>query len=181
MNEITLEAKNSMDKAIETYRGSLATLRTGRANPSLLDSVMVDYYGSPIALNQIAAISVPEARQLVIKPYDRGDIRSILAAISAANLGLNPINDENLIRLVIPPLNEERRREIVKQAKKYTEECKVAIRNVRRDYINLARDDEEMSEDLIKRIEKEIQDVTDASNKIIDEIMTKKEAEIMTV
>ncbi len=181
MNELTQEAKFGMEKAIENYRSSLNTLRTGRANPSILDGVMVDYYGSPIPLNQISAISVPEARQILIKPYDRNDIRSILAALSSANIGLNPVNDETVIRIMVPPLTEDRRREIVRQAKKYTEECKIAIRNIRRDFIDLARADEEMSEDAVKRIEKEIQDVTDASNKTIDDIMSRKEVEIMTI
>lgn len=101
--------------------------------------------------------------------------------MSSANIGLNPVNDETVIRIMVPPLTEDRRREIVRQAKKYTEECKIAIRNIRRDFIDLARADEEMSEDAVKRIEKEIQDVTDASNKTIDDIMSRKEVEIMTI
>lgn len=181
MDELKNEAKFSMDKAIESYQTNLKTLRTGRANPSILETIMVNYYDSLIPLNQIAAISVPEPRQLAVKPFDKNDTRAILAALNASNLGLNPINDDNLIRLVFPPLTEDRRREIVKQAKKYTEECKVVIRNIRRDYINLAREDEDVSEDYVKRIEKEIQEVTDSSIKTIDEIMSKKEIEIMTV
>lgn len=181
MDELKKEAKIAMNKTIESLRGNLATLRTGRANPSILNNIMVDYYGSPTPLNQIASIAVPEPRQLTIKPYDKGDIRAILTAINGANLGFNPINDNSLIRLVFPPLTEERRREIVKQAKKYIEEGRVAIRNIRRDFIDLARADEDLSEDVVKRVEKEIQDVTDESNKIIDDIMEQKEIEIMTV
>lgn len=181
MDQLRNEAKLSMDKAIEAYQTNLKTLRTGRANPTILDGVMVSYYDSLIPLNQIASVSAPEPRQLVVKPYDRNDVKAIFAAISNSNLGLNPVNDDNLIRLNIPHLTEERRREIVKQAKKYTEECKVVIRNIRRDFIDLARADEEMGEDYVKRIEKDIQEVTDAANKTIDEIMNKKETEIMTV
>ncbi len=181
MDQLKNEAKISMDKTIESFRTNLKTLRTGRANPSILDGVMVDYYDTPTPINQISAISVPEPRQIAIKPFDKNDTRAIIAALNASNLGLNPINDDNLIRLVFPPLTEDRRREIVKQAKKYTEECKVVIRNIRRDYINLAREDEDVSEDYVKRIEKEIQEVTDSSIKTIDEIMSKKEIEIMTV
>lgn len=181
MDQLKNEAKISMDKTIESFRTNLKTLRTGRANPSILDGVMVDYYDTPTPINQISAISVPEPRQIAIKPFDKNDTRAIIAALNASNLGLNPLNDENMIRLMIPPLTEERRREIVKQAKKYAEECKVVIRNIRRDYIDLARSEEDMSEDYVKRIEKEIQEVTDASIKTIDEILSKKEIEIMTV
>ncbi|MDY0178076.1 MAG: ribosome recycling factor [Erysipelotrichia bacterium] len=181
MDELKNEAKIAMSKTIESFRGSLATLRTGRANPSILNNILVNYYDTLTPLNQIAAISVPEPRQLLVKPFDKNDMRAILTAINAANLGFNPINEDNAIRLNFPPLTEERRREIVKQARKHTEEAKVAIRNIRRDFIDLARADEDISEDLVKRVEKEIQEVTDEMNKNIDDIMAQKETEIMTV
>jgi len=181
MNEITIEAKSLMDKAIANFKSNLNTLRTGRASAAILDSIMVDYYGDKISLTSIASVSIPEPRQLLIKPYDQNDTKAIVAAISTSNIGLNPQNEGNVVRLVIPPLTEERRREIVKEGKKYSEECKIAIRNARRDCIDLARADEDASEDIIKRIEKEIQDVTDESNKTVDALFAEKEKEIMAI
>ena len=181
MNEIALEAKKAMDKSIDALKKNLSTLRTGRASPALLDQIMVDYYGDKIALNQISAISTPEPRQLCIKPYDKGDVKAIVAAINSSNIGLGPQNDGDVVRLNIPQLTEERRREISKTAKKYGEETKVAIRNIRRDYVTLVKDDEENTEDLIKRIEKEIQDVTDSTIKEIDSLVAAKEKEIMSL
>lgn len=181
MNEIALEAKSSMEKTIESLKRNLATLRTGRASPALLDQVMVDYYGDKIALNQISAISTPEPRQLCIKPYDKGDIKAIVAALNSSNIGLVPQNDGDVVRLNVPQLTEERRKEISKTAKKYGEEAKVAIRNIRRDYVSMVKDDEENTEDLIKRIEKEIQDVTDNASKEIDAVVSAKEKEIMSL
>lgn len=181
MNEIALEAKSSMDKTIESLKRNLATLRTGRASPALLDQVMVDYYGDKIALNQISAISTPEPRQLCIKPYDKGDIKAIVAALNSSNIGLVPQNDGDVVRLNVPQLTEERRKEISRTARKYGEEAKVAIRNIRRDYVSMVKDDEENTEDLIKRIEKEIQDVTDGATKEIDTVVSAKEKEIMSL
>lgn len=181
MDELSNEAKLNMEKSIDSYKTSLNTLRTGRANAAILDSVRVDYYGTPTPLNQISAVSVVEGKQLVVKPYDKNDLKSIVAAINAANIGLVPVNDGQVVRLNIPPLTEDRRKEIVKQARKFAEECKVAIRNIRRDYISIIKDDEEFSEDYQKKVEKEIQDVTDQSIKKIDEITKEKEKEIMAI
>ncbi len=181
MDELANEAKLNMEKSIDSYKTSLNTLRTGRANAAILDSVRVDYYGTPTPLNQISAVSVVEGKQLVVKPYDKNDLKSIVAAINAANIGLVPVNDGQVVRLNIPPLTEDRRKEIVKQARKFAEECKVAIRNIRRDYISIIKDDEEFSEDYQKKVEKEIQDVTDQSIKKIDEITKEKEKEIMAI
>ena len=181
MDELANEAKLNMEKSIDSYKTSLNTLRTGRANAAILDSVRVDYYGTPTPLNQISAVSVVEGKQLVVKPYDKNDLKSIVAAINAANIGLVPVNDGQVVRLNIPPLTEDRRKEIVKQARKFAEECKVAIRNIRRDYISIIKDDEEFSEDYQKKIEKEIQDVTDQSIKKVDEITKEKEKEIMAI
>jgi len=181
MDELTKEAKSEMEKAIQGLKNNLKNLRTGRASAAMLDNIMVDYYGDKISLTSIAAVSIPEPRQLLIKPYDRNDVKAIVAAISSSNLGLNPMNEGNLVRLIIPALTEERRREIAKDGKKYVEEAKVAIRNVRRDYLDLARGDDSMSEDIVKRIEKEIQDVTDESNKLVDAIYAEKEKEIMAI
>lgn len=181
MDELAIEAQGKMEKSIEALKNSLSTLRTGRASPALLSGVMVDYYGEKTPINQISSISVPEPRQLLIKPYDKNDIKNIISAISSSDLGINPINEGNVIRLIIPALTEERRKEIAKQAKKYGEETKVAIRNVRRDYMDFLKNDDEYSEDLRKRIEADIQKVTDESTKKVDAILMEKEKEIMSV
>ena len=150
MDEITLDAKEKMNKTIESLRAELVTLRTGRANAAILNGIMVDYYGQPTPINQMSSISVPEPRQLLIKPFDKNDVKSVVAAIHASNLGLTPLNEGIQVRINIPPLTEERRREITKQARKYGEEAKVAVRNIRRDYMELVKADEEMSEDYVK-------------------------------
>lgn len=181
MEETALEAKVGMDKAIESLKNSLSSLRTGRATPAMLNNILVDYYGSPTSINQISSISVPEPRQLLIKPYDKNDVKSIVSAISASDLGINPINEGAVVRLIIPALTGERRNEIVKQARKYGEETKVAIRNVRRDYMDFVKDDDSLSEDYQKRVEADIQKVTDEAIKSVDNIVAEKEKEITTL
>lgn len=181
MDAMALEAQNTMNKSIESYRNSLTSLRTGRASPAMLNGINVNYYGTPTPLNQISAISVPEPRQLLIKPYDKNDIKEIIAAISASDLGINPINEGNMIRLNIPPLTEDRRRDIVKQAHKYAEECKVAIRNVRRDFMDLIKGDDSLSEDASRRAQDDVQKVTDEAVKNVDLILQEKEKEIMSI
>jgi ribosome recycling factor len=181
MDEIVLDSQQRMEKSIESLRASLVTLRTGRANPAILSTLMIDYYGSPTPVNQISSISVPEPRQLLIKPYDRNDMKAILTAINASSLGLNPINEGTTIRLMIPALTEDRRRELSKQAKKYGEEAKVAIRNIRRDYVDLVKSDDTYPEDYQKKILEDIQKVTDEAIQKIDEICLEKEKEIMVV
>ena len=181
MDDIALEAQGKMNKSIEMLSQSLATLRTGRASAAMLSGINVDYYGSPTPLNQISSITVPEPRQLLIKPYDKNDVKAIVAAINASDIGINPINEGQLVRLNIPAMTEDRRREVSKQARKYGEECKVTVRNIRRDYMELVKLDEEMSEDYQKRVEDDIQKVTDEAVKKIDSIIAEKEKEIMTV
>lgn len=181
MDEITLDCQHKMNKTIDALRATLVTLRTGKANPQMLNGLMIDYYGSPTPVNQVSSISVPEPRQLVIKPYDKNDLKAIVAAIHASDLGLNPINEGTQVRLIIPALTEERRRELTKQARKYGEESKVAIRNIRRDYVDLVKDDEEMTEDYQKRVLDEIQKVTDEAIKQIDTIVAEKEKEMMSI
>ena len=181
MDEYALEAQGKMNKTIESYRGTLATLRTGRASPAMLNGIEVDYYGSPTPLNQISSITVPEPRQLLIKPYDRNDVKNIVSAIHASDLGLNPINEGVQVRLMIPVLTEERRREIVKQARKYAEEAKVAVRNIRRDYMEVLKIDDSYPEDALKRAQEDIQKVTDEATKNIDNILAEKEKEIMAI
>lgn len=181
MDDIVLDAKQRMEKSIDSLTLSLSTLRTGRANPAMLSSLMIDYYGSPTPVNQISSISVPEPRQLLIKPYDRNDIKAIVTAINASDLGINPINEGQQIRLTIPALTEERRRDLSKQARKYGEETKVAVRNIRRDYVDLVKEDESYPEDYQKKILDDIQKVTDEATKKIDSICVDKEKEIMAI
>ena len=181
MDEIVLEAQGKMNKTIEILRQSLATLRTGKASPALLSNLTIDYYGSQTPVNQISSISVPEPRQLLIKPYDKNDVKAIVSAINASTLGLNPINEGTSVRLIIPVLTEERRREITKQAHKYGEEGKVSVRNIRRDYMDFVKDNDEMSEDYQKRVTDDIQKVTDEAIKQIDAIVAEKDKELMSL
>ena len=181
MDAYALEAQEKMNKSIDNYKVNLSSLRTGRASASMLNGVLVDYYGSPTPVNQIASITSPEPRQLLIKPYDKNDVKNIVAAIHASNLGLNPINEGTVIRLIIPVLTEDRRKEIVKQARKYAEEAKVAVRNIRRDYMDILKIDDSYSEDLQRRAQDDIQKVTDEAIKNIDTILQEKEKEIMAI
>ena len=181
MDELSLDCKNRMNKSIESLRSTLVTLRTGKANPQMLNGLMIDYYGSPTPVNQISSITIPEPRQLLIKPYDKNDVKAIVTAINASDLGINPINEGIQIRLMIPVLTEERRRDLTKQARKYGEEAKVAIRNIRREYVDLIKEDEEMPEDYQKRVLDEIQKVTDESVKSVDTIIAEKEKEMMSI
>ena len=177
---IILELNEKMDKAIANLEKRFATVRAGRANPSSLDGIVVEYYGSMTPLKQLATISVPEARQLLIKPFDRGCLKDIEKAILASNLGYNPGNDGEAIRIIIPELSEERRRELVKQVKAISEEAKVAIRNIRREGIE-AVSKLEVSEDEEKGLEKDIQDIVNEYNKKVDNILKEKEQELLTV
>ena len=181
MDAIALDAKERMGKTVESLRGSLATLRTGRASPAIVAGVEIDYYGSMTPINQISSVTVPEPRQLLIKPYDKNDVKAIVSAINAANLGLNPINEGTVVRLIIPALTQERRVEISKQARKYGEDAKVAIRNIRREYMDLVKEDDSMSEDYQKNVTDDIQKVTDEVIKNIDSIVSEKEKEIMSI
>ena len=178
MDEISLDCQKRMAKTVENLRATLVTLRTGRANPQMLNGLMIDYYGSPTPVNQVSSITVPEPRQLIIKPYDKNDVKAIVTAINASDLGLNPINEGLQIRLIIPALTEERRRELTKQARKYGEEAKVAVRNIRREYVDLVKESDEMTEDYQKRVLDEIQKVTDEAIKNIDNVVAEKEKEI---
>jgi ribosome recycling factor len=177
---IILDITEKMDKAIENLSKRFATVRAGRANPSSLDGVHVDYYGSMTPLKQLATISVPEARQLLIKPFDKGSLGAIEKAIIAANLGYNPGNDGETIRIVIPELTEERRRELVKQVKAISEEAKVSVRNIRRDGLEDVKK-AELPEDEEKGMEKDIQDLVNEYNKKIENLLKEKEQELLTV
>ncbi|HQY94227.1 ribosome recycling factor, partial [Caldilinea sp.] len=171
-------------KAIESLRQDLMTIRTGRATPALVEHLMVDYYGTPTPLQQLAIISIPEAQQILIRPYTRGDIQGIEKAIAKSDLGLAPSNDGQAIRLTIPALNEERRRELTKVVNRRGEEARVAVRNIRRDANKDLTDLEKesmISEDEKKRAEEKIQEMTDLHTKRVDETVKEKDAEIMTV
>ncbi|MDD3206985.1 MAG: ribosome recycling factor [Bacilli bacterium] len=181
MDELALEALDKMEKTVQVFKANLNTLRTGRANAALLDRIEVEYYGDKIIIGQIASITVPEPRQLLVKPYDRGDLKSIVSAINASDISINPIVDGDQIRLIIPALTEETRRDLVKRAKVYSEESKVAIRNIRREYVDFVKSSDDYSDDLKKRIEGEIQKVTDESNKKIEDVLVTKEKEIMSI
>ncbi len=183
-NEILKDARDRMTKAVEVVRDELAHLRTGRATMALLDSVRVDYYGTPTPLQQVANIGIPDAHLITVQPWDKSMVHPVEKAILGAGLGLNPINDGNIIRVPIPPLNEERRKELVKVAKKFVEEGRVAVRNVRRDCIERlkkAEKDEHFSEDERRFGEQEAQKVTDNHIKEIEELVVLKEKEIMEV
>ena len=176
--------EEKMMKSISVYEENLAEVRAGRANPAILNKVTIDYYGTPTPINQVAGISVPEARMIVIQPWDASILKEIEKEILKSDIGINPNNDGKVIRLAFPELNEERRKEIVKDIRKMAEEAKVAIRAVRRDGIEEAKGlqkEGEMTEDELKQAENEIQKLTDKNIEEIDEILAKKEKEIMSV
>src|SRR4051812_46087997 len=184
LDDIVKDAKDSMDKAIDALKKNLATIRTGRANPSMLDSVKVNYYDTPTPLNQVATVSAQDARMLLIKPFEKRIIKDIEKAIVEANLGFNPSSDGDFIRVPMPPLSTERRKEYVKLAKTKCEDAKVAIRAARRDGNELLKETQKegtITQDDEKRGLKSIQDHTDAYSKKVDEMLAKKEAEIMEV
>jgi len=177
---ILLDTTEKMEKAIENLAHRFATVRAGRANPSSLDGIVVEYYGSMTPLKQLATISVPEARQLLIKPFDKGSLSAIEKAIITSNLGYNPGNDGETIRIVIPELTEERRKELAKQVKALAEESKISVRNIRHDALENVKK-AELSEDEEKSLEKEIQDLVNEYNKKIESKLKEKEEELMTV
>ena len=176
--------KERMEKSIGAYTEKLGEIRAGRANPAILNKIKIDYYGTPTPINQVAGISVPEARLIVIQPWDMSVLKEIERAILASDIGITPNNDGKVIRLAFPELNEERRKDLVKDIRKMGEEAKVAVRNSRRDGIDEARrkqKDSEITEDELKQAEDQIQKITDKMTDKIDEITANKEKEIMTV
>jgi ribosome recycling factor len=184
MDEVLELAKDGMEEAIDRLRKSLTKVRTGRANPAMLDGVRVDNYGSMMPLNQVSTVSVGDARLLVVKPWDRNMVGPIEKAINAQNLGLNPQSDGTVIRLAIPPLTEDRRKGLVKQVKEYSEEAKVAIRGTRRESNEELKELEKkgkISEDDLKKALEKVQEVHDKFIGQVDEITKKKEAEVMEV
>ncbi len=184
IDELLEDARERMSKSLESAHHEFSTVRTGRASPSLLDRVLVDYYGAMTPLNQLSTISVPEARLITIQPYDKASIKAIEKAINESDVGLNPSNDGNVVRLAIPELTEERRRELVKVVRNLAEEGRVAIRNVRRDTMQQLRElktEGEASSDDEHRAEVELQKLTDARIGELDTVLKAKEEEILSV
>lgn len=178
------QAESKMKKSVESLRHHLGTIRTGRASPALVEHLHVEYYGSEMPLNQLANISAPEARTLVIQPWDQGALKAIEKAIQHSELGINPTNDGRVIRLAIPALTEQRRRDLTKLVKKEVEEAKVALRNIRRDGqgdLKKLESDKQISADELKRAQERLQELTDRYTREMDTIGSTKEAEVMEV
>lgn len=184
MDSVIKEARSKMERAIESYRSELTKLRTGRATISIFEDVKADYYGTPTPINQMANISAPEPRLITIQPWDISQLPVIEKAIIQSDLGLNPSNDGKVIRISIPSLTEERRRDLVKIAKKYSEECRVSIRNSRRDANDLLKEMEKeklITQDDLKKGQQDIQDLTGKEIAKVDEVLSAKEGEIMEI
>lgn len=184
MKEELKALTDKMEKSIAALKSEFHSIRAGRANPSVLDKLTVDYYGTPTAINQMAAVSVSEARILTIQPWDASTLKPIEKAIQTSDIGINPQNDGRVIRLVFPPLTEERRKELCKNVSKYSEECKVAIRSIRRDGVDKLKKMQkanEITEDDLKDGEKQVQDLTDKYCKQIDKMCADKEKEILEI
>lgn len=178
------EIESKMSKTIAVLTQDYAGIRAGRANPAILDKIRVDYYGSETPINQMASISVSEARVLLIQPYDATQVRAIEKAINASDIGINPTNDGRVIRLVFPPLTEERRKDLIKEVSAMAESAKVSIRSIRRDAIDRYKKDQkngDITEDDFKVVEKDIQELTDKNTKQIDEILAAKEKELKDI
>lgn len=182
--EIIDNAGQRMDKAIEKLRSNLSTIRTGRASVGLLDRIQIEYYGTPTPVNQLASISVPEARMLIVQPWDKSIIKDIEKSIQKSDLGLTTSNDGQIIRIPIPQLTEERRKELIKVVKSISEEARVAVRNIRRDandHIRALEKNHEISKDELQHFESGVQKLTDSHIAAIDNIMTSKEKEVLEV
>lgn len=175
------DAKSRMQGAQDALQRELTSIRTGRANPHILDRIEVEYYGAMTPLNQVASISVPEARVLLITPFDKTALEEINRAINMSDLGLNPSSDGNIVRLMIPQMTEEGRKDLAKQVKAEAEKAKVSVRNVRRDAMDSVKKDKEMPEDDVRKAENDIQKLTDNNIKAIDDIASEKEKELLTI
>jgi ribosome recycling factor len=184
VDEILLEAEAKMDKAVEVAREDFATIRTGRANPAMFAKVMVDYYGTLTPVNQLASFASPEARMMIVTPYDKGSLTAIEKAIRDSDLGVNPTSDGTIIRVSLPTLTEERRKEYIKTARQKAEDARISVRNIRRhakESIERMVKDHEVGEDEAKRAEKHLEEVTHKTGGHIDEILKHKEAELLEV
>ena len=181
MNSDYAEYESKMQKSIQFLSGQFSSVRAGRANPAVLDKIFIPYHGTPTPIQHVASISTPDPRTLAIQPWDASVLKDIEKAIQASDLGINPTNDGKLIRLAFPQLTEERRKDLVKQIKKYGEECKVAIRNIRRDAVEFFKKQEkasEITEDDLKNVERDLQKLTDTYVKEVDTLTAKKEKEL---
>lgn len=181
---VLLDSEDRMDKALGALDRDFSRLRTGRASTGLVDNIKVDYYGTPTPISQLASVAIPDSRTITIQPWDRGAFASVEKAILKSDLGLTPVNDGKIIRISIPPLTEDRRKELGKLARKSGEEAKVAVRNVRRDAVDFVKKTQkkgEMTEDDQKKAEKDIQELTDKYIKKIDEMCAKKDKELMEI
>ena len=181
MSQHTDNAKKHMDKSIQALRNNFAKVRTGRANPHILDEIKVDYYGQPTPITQLAGVKVPEASMLVVEPWDKTALKAIEKAIESSDLGITPSNDGVSIRLPFPKPTEERRRELVKECREMAEQARVAVRNVRREANNKLERDEELSEDDVRREQAKIQKLTDEYVAKVEEVLKAKEAEVMEI
>lgn len=184
MKDIIAEAETKMEKSLSVLSSDYSAVRAGRATPAVLDKIRVDYYGAPTPINQMAAISVSEARVLTIQPWDITTCKSITRAIETSDIGINPQSDGKVIRLAFPPLSEERRRDLVKETSKMAEECKVAVRSIRRDAIEklkAKKKNSELTEDELKQSQKEVQNLTDKYCKLADQTFEEKKKEIMEI
>ena len=184
VDDILIEAEDKMDKAVEVAREEFSTIRTGRANPGMFNKVMVDYYGTLTPVNQLASFASPEARMMIVTPYDKGSLAAIEKAIRDSDLGVNPTNDGSIIRVVLPQLTEERRKEYIKLARHKAEEARVSVRNIRRhakESMEKMVKDHEVGEDEVKRAEKQLEDLTQKTVAHVDDILKHKEAELLEV
>ena len=184
IEDVLLEAIDKMERAVEHVQSQFSTVRTGRANAALVDRIVVEYYGSPVPLQQLAAFQVPEARTLVVKPHDKGAIAALEKAIRESDLGLQPSNDGSIIRLTIPVLTEERRKEYVKVVKNMTEDGRIAVRNIRRDarkQLETSEKNSEMSKDELERAEKDLDKHTQDHVDLIEKALARKEQELLEV
>lgn len=182
INDITTDSEDGMKKAVDSFKRDLQKIRTGRANAAMLDTIKVDYYGTPTPVNQVATVQVVDARLITVKPWEKNMIAVIDKAIRASDLGINPVADSELVRLPIPPLTQERRKELAKVVNKQTEEARVAVRSARRDAMDMIKDaekDKQITEDQRKDGEKKIQDLTDKYIAMVDDVAKAKEKEIM--
>jgi ribosome recycling factor len=184
MKNVLDDAENRMKKSLSVLQADYSAVRAGRANPAVLDRIRVDYYGTPTPINQVAAVAVSEARILTIQPWDTSLCKAVQRAIETSDLGINPQSDGKVIRLTFPPLSEERRRDLVKEISKMAEECKIAVRSIRRDAIDKLKEEKkssELTEDDLKHAEKKAQDLTDKFCKEVDQLFADKKKEIMEI
>lgn len=182
INDITSDTEDGMKKAVDSFKRDLQKIRTGRANAAMLDGIKVDYYGTPTPVNQVSTVQVVDARLITVKPWEKAMLPVIDKAIRASDLGINPVSDSELVRLPIPPLTQERRRDLAKTVSKQTEEARVAVRSARRDAMDMVKDaekDKQITEDERKNGEKKIQDLTDKYIGVLDDLAKAKEKEIM--